>query len=81
MKTLKGIISDWRQEDQMIFGKCVWHADAVPVERAIMSPGNPIATGHGMHTSEVVAIKDGPSDQFSIAETRNSFYILLNKAA
>lgn len=78
MKKLKGIISNWYQRGDRVCGNCVWHADGVSAEKAVMSPRpDEILIGLPIVTSRLVAVKDSPSDQFAIIETANSFYILL----
>lgn len=79
MKPLKGIITDWKRENGRIEGKALWHADGTTLAEAFASP-NPgtIANGYGIFTSPLIAFV-AHIGNFSVAETRNSFYILLGK--
>ncbi len=75
-KPFKGIISNWSLKDQIIVGRCICHEDA----RDEISPPvllyDKIIRGYSMRTSEVQRIMKVTSF-LSIAETLNSFYILI----
>lgn len=75
-KPFKGIISDWSQKDQVIVGRCVCHVDAVDEMSPLMLLHNKIVQDYTMHTSEVQRIMRVTSF-LCIAETLNSFYILI----
>ena len=53
------------EKNKMIAGKCLFHVDEF--------------TNHYIHTSRVVKIKNKGS--YSIAETRNSIYVLINPSS
>lgn len=68
MKPFKGVIGPWYKAGDTIIGKIVWHKDHV---------GYHFRPGQIMQTSPVVKITKRAS--FHICETRNSFYVLLDK--
>ena len=70
-KPFAGIIEKWYRNGDRISGRCAWYFDP------IKSQYNGIVAGQSMHTSSVFAIKDNGS--FSICETRNSIYVLLDE--
>lgn len=67
MKSFKGVISNWSHFDGCISGTCVIHTDYT----------NGIEVGQPITTSPVVSIRKSVSEKALVAETKNSYYILI----
>lgn len=74
-KPFKGVIRQWYRDGDVICGICEYHKDSEALSASAMLR-NAVVPDYGVHTSRVENIEDRGS--FSICETKNSIYILID---
>lgn len=75
MKPFKGVIKDWYRDGDVVCGVCAYHVEAEPMSaHAVLHNG--VVVGERMHTSRIVSCMSS-SNGWTLLETRNSFYILI----
>lgn len=77
-KPFKGVIRKWKMIDRIIFGSAAFDVDSVPLSTEAIRDDR-IVQHLDMRTSRVVRIEDRGT--FKIAETQNSYYVLLEEAS